>query len=71
MANQNSTRRSIKASVKDAAWKLLEKTVKTPSARELLDSKERFNRHRLLQRHGYATPAQVRAAHAPVAEAMR
>jgi hypothetical protein len=24
---------------------------------------------RLLQRHGYATPAQVRAAYAPVAEA--
>lgn len=35
----------------------------------LLDFKERFNRHWLLQRHGYATPAQVRAAHTPVAEA--
>ncbi len=35
----------------------------------VLDFKERFNRHWLLQRHGYATPAQVRAAHAPVAEA--
>jgi len=35
----------------------------------LLEFKERFNRHWLLQRHGYATPAQVRAAHAPVAEA--
>jgi len=35
----------------------------------LLEFKERFNRHWLLQRHGYATPAQVRAAYAPVAEA--
>jgi len=35
----------------------------------LLDFKERFNRHWLLQRHDYATPAQVRAAHTPVAEA--
>ena len=35
----------------------------------LLAFKERFNKHWLLQRHGYATPAQVRAAHAPVAEA--
>ena len=35
----------------------------------LLEFKERYNRHWLLQRHGYATPAQVRAAHAPVAEA--
>jgi len=35
----------------------------------LLEFKDRFNKHWLLQRHGYATPAQVRAAHAPVAEA--
>jgi transposase InsO family protein len=35
----------------------------------LLVFKGRFNKHWLLQRHGYATPAQVRAAHAPVAEA--
>jgi transposase InsO family protein len=35
----------------------------------LLEFKERFNRHWLLQRHGYATPAQVRAAWQPVAEA--
>jgi len=34
----------------------------------LLEFKERFNKHWLLQRHGYATPAQVRAARAPVAE---
>ncbi len=35
----------------------------------LLEFKERFNRHWLLQRHRYATPAQVRAAYAAVAEA--
>jgi len=35
----------------------------------LLDFKDRFNRHWLLQRHGYATPTKVRATHAPVAEA--
>jgi transposase InsO family protein len=35
----------------------------------LLEFKDRFNRHWLLQRHGYATPDQVRAAHAPLAEA--
>ena len=35
----------------------------------LLDFKARFNRHWLLQRHGYATPAQVRAAHATVPDA--
>ena len=35
----------------------------------LLEFKERFNRHWLLQRHRYATPAQVRAAHTPMAEA--
>ncbi len=35
----------------------------------LLEFKDRFNRHWLLQRHGYATPAKVRAAHTPVAEA--
>ena len=29
----------------------------------LLEFKERFNRHWLLQWHRYATPAQVRAAH--------
>ena len=34
----------------------------------LLELKSRFNRHWLLQRHGYATPAQVRAAHAPMAK---
>jgi len=35
---------------------------------ELLEFKGRFNKHWLLQRHGYATPAQVRAAHTSVAE---
>ena len=35
----------------------------------LLDFKERFNRHWLLQRRGCATPAKVRAAHTPLAEA--
>ena len=35
----------------------------------LLEFKEHFNRHWLLQRHGYVTPAQVRAAHTPMAEA--
>ena len=35
----------------------------------LLEFKDRFNKHWLLQRQGYATPNQVRAAHAPVAEA--
>ena len=35
----------------------------------LLEFKVRFNQHWLLQRHHYATPAQVRIAHAPVAEA--
>jgi len=35
----------------------------------LLEFKDRYNRHWLLQRHRYATPAQVRAAYAPVAEA--
>ncbi len=35
----------------------------------LLEFKDRFNRHWLLQRHGYATPAQVRAAHTAMAEA--
>ncbi len=35
----------------------------------LLEFKERFNRHWLLQRYGYATPAQVRAAHTPMVEA--
>ncbi len=35
----------------------------------LLDFKNRFNRHWLLQRHCYATPAQVRAAHTRMAEA--
>ena len=35
----------------------------------LLDFKTRFNRHWLLQRHGYATPDQVHAAHTPGAEA--
>jgi transposase InsO family protein len=37
--------------------------------RALLEFKERFNKHWLLQRHGYATPAKVRAAHTPLAEA--
>lgn len=35
----------------------------------LLEFKARFNKHWLLQRHGYATPAEVRAAHTPLAEA--
>ena len=35
----------------------------------LLEFKDRFNRHWLLQRHDYATPAKVRATHLPVAEA--
>ncbi len=35
----------------------------------LLEFKDRFNRHWLLQRHRYATPAQVRAAHTRIAEA--
>jgi len=35
----------------------------------LLEFKERFNRHWLLQRHGYATPSQVRVVHVPVVEA--
>ena len=35
----------------------------------LQEFKERFNRHWLLQRHGYATPSQVRAAHTPLEEA--
>jgi len=35
----------------------------------LLEFKDRFNRHWLLQRHGYATPAQVRAAYASMAHA--
>ena len=35
----------------------------------LQEFKERFNRHGLLQRHGYATPSQVRAAHTPLEEA--
>ena len=36
----------------------------------LLEFKERFIRHWLLQRHGYyATPAKVRAAHASLSEA--
>jgi len=35
----------------------------------LLEFKDRFNRHWLLQRHRYATPAQVRATHTPMAEA--
>jgi hypothetical protein len=30
--------------------------------------KERFNRHWLLQRHGYATPSQVRQAFVPLGE---
>ena len=34
----------------------------------LLESKVRFNKHWLLQRHGYAAHAQARSAHAPVAE---
>jgi len=37
--------------------------------RALLDFKERYNHHWLLQRHGYDTPAQVRTAHVPVAKA--
>jgi hypothetical protein len=37
----------------------------------LQEFKERFNRHGLLQRHGYATPSQVRAApHAPGGSSM-
>ena len=35
----------------------------------LIEFKERFNRYWLVQRNHYATPAQVRAANAPVAEA--
>ncbi len=35
----------------------------------LLKFKERFNRHWLLQRHRYATPAQVRTAHTRMAKA--
>jgi len=35
----------------------------------LLEFKERFNQHWLLQRHGYATPAKVRAGYMPLAEA--
>ena len=35
----------------------------------LIEFKERFNQHWLLQRHGYATPAKVRAAHLQLAEA--
>ncbi len=35
----------------------------------LLEFKGRFNRYWLLQRQGYATPAQVRATHATMAEA--
>ena len=35
----------------------------------LLEFKKRFNQHWLLQRHGHATPAQVRDDHAPLVEA--
>lgn len=35
----------------------------------LLEFKVRFNRHWLLQRHGYKTPAEVRAQYQPVREA--
>jgi transposase InsO family protein len=35
----------------------------------LLEFKDRFNQHWLLQRHDYATPAEVRATYLPVAEA--
>lgn len=35
----------------------------------LLEFKDRFNRHWLLQRHDYATPAKVRTAHTPMVEA--
>ena len=35
----------------------------------LLEFKDRFNRHWLLQRHGYATSAKVRAIHALLAQA--
>ena len=35
----------------------------------LLEFKERFNRHWLLQRHGYKTPAEVRAQYEPAKEA--
>lgn len=35
----------------------------------LLEFKERYNRHWLLQRHGYATPASVRASWQTMAEA--
>ena len=35
----------------------------------LLEFRGRFNKHWLRQRHGYATPNQVCASHAPVAEA--
>ncbi len=35
----------------------------------LLDFKTHFNKHWLLQRHRYATPAEVRSAHTAVQEA--
>ena len=35
----------------------------------LLEFKERFNRHWILERHRDATPEQVRVAHTPMAEA--
>ena len=35
----------------------------------LLDFKARFNRHWLLQRHGYMTPAEVRAQYQATKEA--
>ena len=35
----------------------------------MLDFKERFNWHWLLQRHGYKTPAEVRAQCQPAKEA--
>ncbi|BDV01667.1 hypothetical protein TDMWS_17520 [Thermodesulfomicrobium sp. WS] len=41
-------------------------TVEEPR-QELLEFKKRCNRHRLLQRHGHVSPAQVRDAHAVIA----
>ena len=35
----------------------------------LFDFKERFNRHWLMQRYGYITPAEVRAQYQPAKEA--
>ena len=60
--------RFIRTLKEQLLWVRTFDTVEEPRL-ALLEFKERFNQHWLLQQHNYATPASVRAALEPILEA--